>query len=315
MTSNNLKACRGASTFVAALLLLMTAALAAAQTDTGRLVGKIVDPNGAVVTGATVRVKSVGTGREVTTTSDNEGVYTVVGLLPGFYDVTVEGGSFQPNTQRVQVTVGSNVTLETKMALTEVSGGTVNVVASEGLAVNTQTAEVSNIVTGNQIRQLPTLTRNPYDLIGLGGNINNDDPGPPVPGVGLAGRGAGFSINGQRASSTNVLLDGVDNNSVFYGSLAQNVPLEAVAEFRVVTSNFSAEYGRASGGIVNVAVLSGSNDFHGSAYEFNRISKLASNGFNNNANNVPRGVFTRNQFGYAIGGPNKHQKLFIFNHH
>ena len=143
----------------------MTAAWAAAQTDTGRLVGKIEDPNGAVVSGATVRVKSVATGREVTTTSDNEGVYTVVGLLPGFYDVTVESGSFQPNTQRVQVTVGSNVTLETKMALTEVSGGTVNVVASEGLSVNTQTAEVSNIVTGTQIRQLPTLTRNPNDLI------------------------------------------------------------------------------------------------------------------------------------------------------
>jgi hypothetical protein len=91
----------------------MTAALAAAQTDTGRLVGKIVDPSDAVVTGATVRVKSVATGREVTATSDDQGVYTVVGLLPGFYDVTVESGSFQPNTQRVQITVGSNVTLET----------------------------------------------------------------------------------------------------------------------------------------------------------------------------------------------------------
>src|SRR4029453_14483689 len=109
--------------------------------------------------------------------------------------------------------------------------------------------------------------------------------------------------------------------SVFYGSLAQNVPLEAVAEFRVVTSNFSAEYGRASGGIVNVSVLSGckffffsgSNVFHGLAYEFNKISKLASNGFNNNANGVPRGVFTRNQFGYTIGGPIKANKLFFFN--
>ena len=313
MTSVNLKPFRGASTLVAALLLLMTAILAAAQSDTGRLVGKIVDPSGAVVTGATVRVKSVATGREVTTTSDNEGVYTVVGLLPGFYDVTVESGSFKPNTQRVQITVASNVTLETKMALTEVSGGTVNVVASEGLAVNTQTAEVSNVVTGTQIRELPTLTRNPYDLIGLSGNINNDDPGAPVPGVGLTGRGAGFSINGLRAASTNVLLDGVDNNSVFYGSLAQNVPLEAVAEFRVVTNNFSAEYGRASGGIVNVAIISGSNNFHGSGYEFNRISKLASNGFNNNANGVPRGVFTRNQFGYTIGGPIKTNKLFFFN--
>ncbi|HYK19363.1 MAG TPA: TonB-dependent receptor, partial [Pyrinomonadaceae bacterium] len=312
MTSN-LKRYPGASTLIAVLLLLITAGLATAQTEAGRLVGKIVDPNGAVVTGATVRVKSVATGREVTTTSDDQGLYNVVGLLPGFYDVTVEAGSFKPNTQRVQMTVGGNVTLETKMALTEVSGGTVNVIASEGLTVNTQTPEVSNIVTGTQIRQLPTLTRNPYDLIGLGGNINNDDPGPAVAGVGVTGRGAGFSINGLRAASTNVLLDGVDNNSVFYGSLAQNVPLEAVAEFRVVTSNFSAEYGRASGGIVNVAVLSGSNDFHGSAYEFNRISKLASNGFNNNANGIPRGVFTRNQFGYTIGGPIKTNKLFFFN--
>src|ERR1044072_6949761 len=137
MTSN-LKRYPGASTLIAVLLLLITAGLATAQTETGRLVGKIVDPSGAVVTGATVRVKSVATGREVKTTSDNEGVYTAVGLLPGFYDVTVESGSFQPNTQRVQITVGSNVTLETKMALTEVSG-TVNVVASEGLAVSTQT--------------------------------------------------------------------------------------------------------------------------------------------------------------------------------
>src|ERR1041384_8086393 len=107
MTSSNLKPYRGASTLIAVILLLMTATLAAAQTDTGRLVGRIVDPNGAVVTGATVRVKSVATGREVTTTSDNEGIYTVVGLLPGFYDVTVESGSFQPRTQRGHVTVGS----------------------------------------------------------------------------------------------------------------------------------------------------------------------------------------------------------------
>lgn len=315
MTTINLKRfrVRAGVLSLALLALFMAAGAARAQTDTGQIVGKVLDPNGAIVTGATVRVKSLATGRELTAVSDAQGAYTVVSIQPGLYEVTIESGSFKTSTQRVQVTVGSNVSLETKLALTEVSGGTVNVIANEGLEVNTLTPEVSNVVTGTQIRELPTVTRNPYDLIGLSGNISNDDPGPPVPGVGLTGRGAGFSINGQRAASTNVLLDGVDNNSVFYGSLAQQIPLEAVGEFRVVTNNFSAEFGRASGGIVNLSVRSGSNEFHGSGFEFNRISRLASNGFNNNANGIGRGVFTRNQFGYTIGGPVAKNRLFFFN--
>src|SRR6185503_12021371 len=266
-----------------------------------------------VVTGAKVTAKSVDTGREATATSDEQGSYTMTALQPGLYDVVVAAGNFKASNQRVQVTIGSKVSVDTQLALTEVTGETVSVIASEGVEVNTQTAEVSNIVTGTQIRELPTLTRNPYDLIGLANNVASDDPGPAVPGVGVSGRGAGFNINGLRAASTNVLLDGVDNNNVYYAALGQNIPLDAVGEFRVVTSNFSAEYGRASGGIINVLTRGGSNSFHGSAFEFNRISRLASNGFNNNANGVPRGVFTRNQFGYTIGGPAIKDKLFFFN--
>ena len=118
----------------------------------------------------------------------------------GIYDLTVQGGNFKPSNQRVQVTIGSKVSVETQLALTEVTGETVSVIASDGVEVNTQTAEVSNIVTGTQIRELPTLTRNPYDLIGIANNVSNDDPGPAVPGVGVSGRGAGFNINGQRAA-------------------------------------------------------------------------------------------------------------------
>src|SRR5215510_13024174 len=301
------------SFLVVAVALMLLATATSAQTETGQIVGKVTDPNGAVVSGASITVKSVDTGREVTATSDAQGSYTVTALQPGLYDVTVTSGNFKPNTQRVQVTVGSKVSLDTQLSLTEVAAGTVSVVANQGLEVNTQNAEVSNLVTGTQIRELPTLTRNPYDLVGLASNVTSDDPGPAVPGVGVSGRGAGFNINGQRAASTNILLDGVDNNNVYYGALGQNVPLDAVNEFRVVTSNFSAEYGRASGGIINVATRAGSNSFHGSGYEFNRISKLASNGFNNNANNIARGVFTRNQFGYTIGGPIARDKLFFFN--
>lgn len=304
---------KGVTTLVLVTLwFLATVAIAHAQSATGQIAGRVTDPNGAVVPGANVTIKSVDTGREVTATSDSDGTYTVAALQPGLYDVSVQSGNFKTSNQRVQVTVGSKVSVDTQLTLTDIAGATVNVIASEGVEVNTQSPEVSNIVTGTQIRELPTLTRNPYDLVGLANNVSNDDPGPAVPGVGVSGRGAGFNINGQRAASTNVLLDGVDNNNNYYAALGQNVPLEAVGEFRVVSSNFSAEYGRASGGIINVATRSGSNTFHGSAYEFNRISKLASNGFNNNANGISRGVFTRNQFGFTLGGRIVRDKLFFF---
>ncbi len=301
------------SFLLVALTIAVMASAAFAQGATGQINGKVTDPNGALVAGAKVTVKSVDTGRETTATADDDGSYTISNLTPGLYDVSVQAGNFKASNQRVQVTIGSKVSVETQLALTDVTGETVSVIASEGVEVNTQTAEVSNIVTGTQIRELPTLTRNPYDLIGLANNVASDDPGPAVPGVGVSGRGAGFNINGQRAASTNVLLDGVDNNNVYYAALGQNIPLDAVGEFRVVTSNFSAEYGRASGGIINVLTRGGSNTFHGSGFEFNRISRLASNGFNNNANGIARGVFTRNQFGYTIGGPAIKDKLFFFN--
>ena len=316
MSKTNLRqsAATGALAFLSVVFAIaMMAAAAFAQSATGQIVGKVTDPNGAVVSGANITVKSVDTGRETTAISDNDGSYTITALTPGLYDVSVQGGNFKASNQRVQVTIGSKVSVDTQLALTEVTGETVSVIASEGVEVNTQTAEVSNIVTGTQIRELPTLTRNPYDLIGLANNVSNDDPGPAVPGVGVSGRGAGFNINGLRAASTNVLLDGVDNNNVYYAALGQNIPLDAVGEFRVVTSNFSAEYGRASGGIINVLTRNGSNQFHGSGFGFNRISRLASNGYNNNANGIPRGVFTRNQFGYTFGGPAIKDKLFFFN--
>jgi hypothetical protein len=285
------------------LTLICVGALA--QTETGQIIGKVTDPNGAVIAGANVTVKSADTGREVSATANDEGVFTVTNLQPGNYDVTVQAGSFEAKTQRVNITVGAKVTVETQLGIAAV-GGTVDIVAGAGgVEVNTQNQELSNVVTATQIRELPTLTRNPYDLVGISGNAAAD-PG------GSADRGAGFAINGQRAASTNVLLDGADNNDAFTATVGQAVPLDSVQELRVITSNFSAEYGRASGGIVSVATRAGSNEFHGTLYEFNRVSRLASNGFANNATNTPKGVFARNQFGYSIGGPIMKNKLFFF---
>ncbi len=304
-----------AGRFVAAFAALALLSLTAlGQTETGQIIGKVIDPNGAAVAGASVSLVSAETGRTLTATSDEEGVYTVTNLQSGIYELTVNAQGFAAAAQRVQVTVGSRTSVETNLAVSAIAGETVEVVAGGGVEVNTQTQELSTVVSGEQIRQLPTITRNPYNLVQLSGNAVTEDPSTSQNGTGGTAtfRGAGAALNGQRAASTNVLLDGSDNNDSYTATIGQAVPLDSVQEFRVITSNFSAEYGRASGGIVNVATRGGGNDFHGTAYAFNRVSRLASNGFANNALGLPKGVFTRNQFGYSFGGPVVKNKLFFF---
>ena len=154
---------------------------------------------------------------------------------------------------------------------------------------------------------MPTSpTRNPYALVGTSGNVTEDA------GV-VRCRGAGFAINGMRAASTSILLDGSENVDTFTAGVGQTIPLDSVQEFSVLTNNFTAEYGRASGGVVNLVTKSGTNAFHGSAYEYNRVSALSSNTFQNDETDTPKGVFTRNDFGFALGGPIKKDKLFFFN--
>ena len=296
-------------------VIAMMAVTALAQTETGQITGKVTDPNGALVAGAAVTLTSVETGAQRTATTNDDGIYAITNLQPGVYDIAVQAANFAKSTQRVQVTVGAKASLDTTLSVSEISTATVNIIDSAGVEVNTQTHELSNVVSGTQIRELPTVTRNPYNLVQLSGNANTDDPSTSLNGTAgtATWRGAGASLNGQRAASTNVLLDGADNNDSYQAIVGQNIPLDSVQEFRVITSNFSSEYGRATGGIVNVATRGGSNEFHGTAYAFNRLSRLASNGFANNATEVPRGVFTRNQFGYSLGGRLIKDKLFFFN--
>ena len=125
-------------------------------------------------------------------------------------------------------------------------------------------------------------------------------------------RGTGYNINGQRASGTNILLDGSANNNEFDTTVGQNVPLDSVQEFSVVTSNFSAQYGRATGGVVNVLTKSGTNSFRGTGYDFYRSDKLATNTFDNKANEIEKGEFKRHQLGFSIGGPIRRDKMHFF---
>src|SRR4029079_5232390 len=150
---------------------------------------------------------------------------------------------------------------------------------------------------------LPTLTRNPYDFVGIASNVTADT---------ASNRGTGFAINGLRSASTNILLDGSANNDEFTATVGQQVPLDSVQEFSVVRSNFTAQYGRASGGIVNVATKSGTNSFQGTAYDFFRSDELAANTPTNIANDLPKGNFTRHQVGYSVGGPIVRNKMHFF---
>jgi len=295
----------GMPRMLACLLCLFAAALAAwAQTESGQISGTVHDPNGAVIAGAKVTVKSTSTGVTREVTSNSAGIYTVPTLRPDTYEVSVESAGFAKFVQQIQVAVGSTNDVSPTLA---VGTTATSIEVSETTAqvqVNTDSQTLSQVVTSQQINDLPTSpTRNAYALVATSGNVTEDTVG---------NRGAGFSINGMRSASTSILLDGAENVDEFSAEVGQLVPLDSVQEFSVLTNNFSAEYGRASGGVVNVATKSGTNEFHGSAYEYNRVSADSSNTFYNNANGISKGIFTRNDFGFSVGGPIKKNKLFFF---
>ena len=298
-----------------ALLLVLLCSLlsqsAFGQAEAGSVAGTVTDQSGAMVTGATVIVKNLGTNAARITQSSATGDYAVVGLAPATYEVTVTAGAFKPFTAKVEVTVGRHVTLAARLSV----GATtteVRVVAEGGTAVNTRTQELSQIIDTEQLAQLPSLTRNPYDFIALLGNVSNTDntTSNSTSGQNIHNRGVGYSLNGQRQSGTEILLDGVENVNWFQFSVGQAIPVDAVQEYSIVTNNYTAEYGRASGGIVNVTTKPGSNEIHGSAWEFNRLSAYTANTYNNDVNDLPKGQYTRNQFGFLVGGPILKDKLF-----
>src|SRR5262249_26722890 len=143
------------------------------------------------------------------------------------------------------------------------------------------------------------------DLVKTVGNTTDSDPASED-------RGVGVSINGLRSSDVGILLDGVPNVNNFDTRVAIRTPLDSVGEFTVITNNFTAEYGRALAGVVNLDTNHGTNDIHGAAYEYTRVSALTSNTFDNNASGIPISPFTRNQFGFDVGTPVIKDKLFVF---
>jgi len=295
----------------ASLLALTVFTISAfGQAETGSLSGTVRDASGAVVAGAQVTVTSAGTGAARTASTDSSGLYTVSNLEPGLYDLKVSAASFGDFKQRFTISPGIRSTLDASLSA-KGQETVVEVIGNSSAEVDVQSSSITQTVDQTQISHLPSLTRDPYDFIQTMGNVNQDSSSG-TGGMDQVTRGAGVAINGQRSASVDALLDGGENVDLFTSKVGQTVPLDSVQEFSVTSNNFSAEYGRASGGVINVVTKSGTNDFHGSVYDFNRLSKLTSEDVEDIALGNPKQKYTRNQFGYSFGGPAVKNKLFFF---
>ena len=287
---------------VCALAFTLCAGLGFGQTETGQVTGTVVDPTGAAIPNATITAKDLST-NATRTNQTSDGNFVFPNLQAGRYEIGASARGFETVKQVVEVPVGAKLHLDLHLSVG--TQETVVTVEENAAIVNTVTQTISQTVTGNEILNLPTITRNPYDLVKTVGNTTDADPAG-------ADRGVGVSINGLRSSDVGILLDGVPNVNNFDTRVAIRTPLDSVGEFNVLTSNFTAEYGRAIAGVVNANTRRGSNAYHGTAYEFNRNSEFASNTFDNNANGIDKPKFNRNQFGFSLGGAFIKDKLFFF---
>jgi Carboxypeptidase regulatory-like domain/TonB-dependent Receptor Plug Domain len=282
--------------------------VAYAQADLGEITGVITDASGAVIGNANVTITNVATGAVRVGTTNSKGEYSITQLNPDDYSVSVTAPGFGTSVQSLTLSVGSARVVNLKLA---VAGGqtVVSVSADDTTTVHLDNPEISTVITNEEIQNLPLADRNPYALVSLSGSVSQMITG--------GNRGVNFNISGSRSASVDILLDGAENTDLYAVGVGQTVPQDATQEFSVIVASQGAQYGRASGGAVNVATKSGTNTFHGDAYDYNRISTFASDGFNNNALFAagdladPKSRYVHNQFGYYLGGPVKRDKLFF----
>ena len=299
------------------LSLFLAATVASAQTFRGSILGTVTDTSGAVLPGATVKVKNAGTGLERTTQTTAEGNYTISELPIGAYSVTVSQAGFQTSvTSNVAVDVSTERRVDISLKPGEVAD-TVEVTGEAIAQVDTTTDELGGTLTAETIANIPVNGRDYTKLIYLNPGV----AGSPDQISDSPGSFGTFSMNGSRGRSNNFLLDGTDMNDGYrndpaineagvFGDPATILPIDAVGELRVL-SNYEAEYGRNSGAIVNIVTKSGTNRLHGSALEYYRSGALGARNYFN-VDTQPKNPFTNNQFGGSLGGPIVKDKAFFF---
>src|SRR5215472_66788 len=291
------------------LILALCALPAFAQVDRGAIVGRIVDSSGAVVPNATVTVLNEATGVVVTTPANDVGEYQVLALIPSTYSIKVSAQGFEGvRRDDILLHVQDRLSIDFTLKVGSVNQEVV-VTGSEPL-LQTQTADVGNVVDSQLVNDLPLNGRRYADLALLEPGVQKfyaaNNPAPDR-----------FSVNGNLELQNNFLLNGIDNNSwsenlqEFSVQVVQPPP-DAVQEFRVQTRTYSSEFGNSAGAVINAAIKSGTNSYHGNLFEYVRNSVFDANSWINNRNNKPKGRFSQNQYGGTFGGPIIKDKTFFF---
>src|SRR5882672_5230102 len=298
-----------------ALCALVCTGISHAQgVNTATLAGTVVDPSGAAVKGAKVTVTNAATGATRTAVSDDSGRYNLVGLPPGQYKMSVDGGANFAvyENPSLTLTVGENASFDPQLVLKGQQQSIV--VTAETAPIETTKSDVSQTVEQRRIDNLPINGRS-YINFTLTNSQTTRDMAPtigPAPNSGL-------SIGGARARGTAVSVDGADAVDNSINAIRSTVSQEGVQEFQLILSNYNAEYGRASGGVINIVTKGGSNEFHGDAFGFLRNKAFqARNAFSGQVDettgllNPIKQAYTRTQSGIAFGGPLKRDKTFYF---
>ena len=295
------------------LLVLCVSGSLYGQAVSGTILGSVHDATGAVVPNAPVTITNLDNGLSRSVSSDAAGEYTVPSLPPGSYVVSVQAEGFKKTTlNKLQLGVDQKLRVDVTLQL----GAVTESVNVEGAApvVKSDSSELGDTVTARQIADLPLNGRDFVNLTRIIPGVVRGIPGANIDGAGsLAWRAsASFSANGQRTRDNNFLLDGVDNNETWLNSVVVFPSVDALEEFKVQTSTYSAEFGRSSGGVVNIAIKSGGNSYHGGLFEFLRNDKFDANDFFNNKFGRAKPPFRQNQFGGTFGGRIIKDKTFFF---
>jgi len=292
---------------------LLSAPGALAQFDSAEVLGTVTDPSGSVLSGAALTLRNQDTGVELHATTDASGNFDFFDVKVGRYAISAQARGFAPYTvSNIVADVNARQRVDIAMQLGS-STQAVEVIA-DAPALDTDSSEHSQIVGSHQATELPLNGRNYSDLALLSTNAVKSPIAISFSPTGTPREGA-FNVNGMRSTYNNFLLDGLDNNAYstsnqgFSSQVVQPAP-DAITEFKVITSNYSAEYGRVGGAVVNASIKSGTNQFHGSLWEFLRNTALNADGFKFAP--APTPTLQRNQFGFAVGGPIVKNKLFFF---
>ncbi len=289
---------------VVTLLAFIFCSLGLLRAQTGSITGEVLDPSGAEIPNAQVTAISTLTGLSYNVSSTSAGLYSLPVLPPSTYDVTASANGFQAQTKRgVVLTVAATIPLKFTLSV----AGASTTVSVEDVSPNipeTKDYSLSTVVDSKQINDLPLILRDPYQLVLL-------SPGA----VSAANNDGGFAINGQRDRNNNFMLDGTDNNDTSVPGIPTGISSanpDSAQEFRVITNNFDAEFGRNTGAIIDVVTRSGSNSYHGDAYEFGRYNALGARDFFKRMADGPQNPYVRNDFGASVGGPLWKDHSFFF---